>query len=50
VILDFVRRNLPARSPDAYPAEELAQLNLSRSQQRPFEPYPASAAADAGVR
>jgi hypothetical protein len=40
VILAFVRRELPAGSPDAYPVAELAALNAGRSSQRRFDPYP----------
>ncbi len=42
-ILDYVRRNLPADSADAYTNEELTLLNLDRTQRDRFDPYTAAA-------
>ncbi len=38
-IIAFVRRALPARSTDAYPADELATLNAARTSHEAFVPY-----------
>ena len=38
-ILEFVRRVLPAGSPEAFTAAELLELNASRESQGRFEPY-----------
>jgi hypothetical protein len=40
VILDFIRRSLPAGSADAYGADELAALNRERTSTDEFHPYP----------
>jgi hypothetical protein len=47
VILEYIRRNLPPGSADAYPRTELAQLNIDRSHGDRFEPYATD--RDAGV-
>lgn len=49
LILEYVRRNLPAGSADAYSGAELAQLNLDRAGSDRFAPYSAVGDRDAGV-
>lgn len=38
-IVAFVRKHLPAGSADAYPADELAELNRGRKSEQRFAPY-----------
>ena len=38
-IVDFVRKHLPKGTPDAYGADELAQLNRGRKSTEKFAPY-----------
>lgn len=38
-IVAFIREELPASSPDAYPSAELKRLNASRHSRQRFEPY-----------
>jgi len=39
IVLGFIKRHLPAGSPDAYSHEELAALNAKRISKSPFAPY-----------
>lgn len=39
-VLGFIRRELPAGSPDAYTADELGALNRARGSTMAFAPYP----------
>jgi hypothetical protein len=39
MVLAFIRSELPEGSPEAYPADELAQLNRGRQSREPFAPY-----------
>lgn len=39
-ILDFIRRQLPAGTPEAYAADELERLNRGRRSRAEFAPYP----------
>ena len=38
-VIGFIHSYLPATSPDAYPAAELAALNARRTSKQPFAPY-----------
>lgn len=49
VIIDYILRHLPEHGPDAYPAQELAQLRLAHVQGARFDPYAPAAAPDAGT-
>ena len=39
VVIDWIREHLPAGSPDAYSADEVARLCAKRSSKQPFAPY-----------
>jgi hypothetical protein len=39
MVLAFIRSELPEGSPEAYPEDELAQLNRGRQSREPFAPY-----------
>lgn len=49
VIVDYVRRNLPANSADAYTPSELTELAALTGPSRRFDPYATGKAADAGL-
>jgi hypothetical protein len=50
VIIDYIRRNLPEGSPDAYPRAELTALAALSPASMHFDPYAAPGAQDAGLR